>query len=105
MIVALRLTLKSGSSHGVLDLTGGDCNRVNNTHPDTLAQTFYLRPVATPFRVVLQVPSINRSNPERNAIQAQSLGCCMLGAFFSAALCHIPNHGAKCIQLAEVRMK
>ena len=23
----------------------GQCNRVDNTHPDTLAQTFYLRPV------------------------------------------------------------
>ena len=38
--------VEGGSSHGVLDLTGGECNRVDNTHPDTLAQTFYLRPVA-----------------------------------------------------------
>ena len=25
------------------------CNRVDNTHPDTLAQTFYLRPVTVCF--------------------------------------------------------
>ena len=27
----------------------GVCNRVDNTHPDTLAQTFYLRPVTLGF--------------------------------------------------------
>ena len=28
------------------------CNRVDNTHPDTLAQTFYLRPV-TIYKMLL----------------------------------------------------
>ena len=26
-------------------VSAGGCNRVDNMHPDTLAQTFYLRPI------------------------------------------------------------
>ena len=42
--LSLRLTLR-GPSHGGLGFNGGECNRVDNTHPDTLARPFHLRPV------------------------------------------------------------
>ena len=48
------------------------CNRVDNTHPDTLAQTFYLRPVTLGFGCLELVAIGERAGFEASRLQVTS---------------------------------